>query len=104
MSPPRSLYRLTPDRVRSKTEEEIAGERLAAENERSARLRAVYEAIGLCVTAHKDGTLMLSWSLGTRTLPAVTGSESTVLRRIYAPDDAKSHRRAPRDSEDLPRP
>jgi len=84
---PLRLYRLTPDRVRSKTEEEIAGERLAAENERSVRLRWVYEAIRLAVTAHKDGTLVLRWSLGERALPAVTGSESSVLQRIYAPDD-----------------
>ena len=33
-----------------------------------------------------------------------TEFESTVLRRIYAPDGAKSHRPAPRDSGDLPRP
>jgi hypothetical protein len=85
---PLGLYRLTPDRVRPKTEEEIEGERLTAENERSARLRSVYEAIGLAVTAHKDGTLMLSWSFGGQTLPAVTGSESPALHRIYAPDVA----------------
>jgi len=85
---PLGLYRLTPGRVRPKTEEEVEGERLAAENERSARLRSVYETIGLAVTAHKDGTLVLRWSCGGQTLPAVTGSESTVLRRIYAPDDA----------------
>ena len=85
---PLGLIRLTPDRVRPKSIEEIEGERLAAENERSARLRLVYEAIGLAVIAHKDGTLVLRWSCGTRTLPAVTGSESPVLRRIYTPDDA----------------
>jgi hypothetical protein len=84
---PLGLYLLTPDRVRPKTEKEIEGERHAAENERSARLRWVYEAIGLAVTAHKDGTLLLRWSCGTRILPVVTGSESPVLRQIYAPDD-----------------
>jgi hypothetical protein len=84
---PLGLYLLTPDRVRPKTEKEIEGERLAAENERSARLRWVYEAIGLAVTAHKDGTLLLRWSCGTRSLPVVTGFESSVLRRIYAPDN-----------------
>ena len=82
---PRGLYRLTPDRIRRKTAGEIEGERLAAANERSARLRHVYEAIGLAVTAHKDGTLLLRWSCGERTLPAVTGSESPVLRRSYGP-------------------
>ena len=66
---------------------EIKGERSAAENERSARLRWVYEAIGFAVTAHKDGTLLLRWSCGTRTLPVVTGFESPVLRQIYAPGD-----------------
>jgi hypothetical protein len=84
---PLGLYLLTPDRLRPKTEKEIEGERLAAENERSARLRWVYEAIGLAVTAHKDGTLLLRWSCGKRTLPVVTGFESPVLRQIYAPDD-----------------
>ena len=52
----------TPDRVRRKTKEEIKGEHLAAENERTARLRSLYEAIGLTVTAHNDGTLLLRWS------------------------------------------
>ena len=73
--------------LQSKTEKEIEGERLAAENESSARLRWVYEAIGLAVTAHKVGTLLLRWSCGTRTLPVVTGFESPVLRRIYGPDN-----------------
>jgi site-specific DNA recombinase len=84
---PLGLIRLTPDSVRHKTNEEIEGERLAAENERSARLRWVYEAIGLAVTAHKDGTLVLRWSCGSQTLPAVTGFESPVLGRIYAPGE-----------------
>ena len=84
---PLGLYRLMPDRIRPKTKEELEGEQLTAENERSSRLRWVYEAIGLAVTAYKDGTLVLRWSLGEQTLPAVTGSESPVLRRIYAPDE-----------------
>ena len=84
---PLGFYLLTPDRVRPKTEKKIEGERLAAENERSARLCWVYEAIGLAVTAHKDGTLLLRWSCGTRSLPVVTGFESSVLRRIHAPDN-----------------
>jgi hypothetical protein len=83
---PLGLYLLTPERVRRKTAEEIEGERLAADNKRSARLRWVYEAIGLAVTAHKDGTLVLRWSCGKRTLPAVTGFESPVLGRTFAPD------------------
>jgi hypothetical protein len=84
---PLGLYLLTPDRVRPKTEKEIEGERLAAENKRSARLRWVYEAIGLAVTVHKDGTLLLRWSCGPRALPGVTSLESPVLRQIYVPDD-----------------
>ena len=59
-------YRLTADRVRRKAEGETEAERLAAENERAHRLRHVYEAIGLAVTARKDGTLVLRWSLGER--------------------------------------
>ena len=50
---PLGLYRLTPDRIRRKTGEEIEGELLTAENESSGRLRHVYEVIGLVVTAHK---------------------------------------------------
>ena len=84
---PRGIYRLAPERIRCKSAEEIEEERLAAENERSARLRFVYEAIGLAVTAHKDGTLLRWWSLGERALPAVTGSESPVLRRTYGPGE-----------------
>ena len=79
-------YRLTADSVRRKTEEETEAERLSAENERAHRLRHVYEAIGLAVTARKDGTLLLRWSLGKRALPNVTGSESPVLGRVFVPD------------------
>src|SRR5215208_3155811 len=61
--------------LQSKTEKEIEGERLAAENESSARLRWVYEAIGLAVTAHKVGTL-LRWSCGTRTFPLSQSSKA----------------------------
>jgi len=84
---PLRIYTLTPDRIRPKTAEEIEGERLAAENERSARLRHVYEAIGLAVTAHKDGTLLLRWSCGERALPSVTERESPLFGRAFAPDD-----------------
>lgn len=82
---PLGLYRLTPERIRRKTEEETEDERLAADSERAHRLRHVYEAIGLAVTAHKDGTLVLRWSLGEKTLPSVTGFESPVLGRVFTP-------------------
>ena len=49
-----------------------------AENERSAQLRSVYAAIGISVTVHKNGTLVLRWSRGARTLPGVTDSERPV--------------------------
>ena len=45
---------------------------------------ALYEAIGLTVTAHKDGMLLLRWPVGERALPSVTGSESPVLGRLFA--------------------
>ncbi len=73
---------MTPDSIQRKTEEEIEGERLAAENERSSRLRVVYEAINLAVTAYKDGTLLLRWSFGERILPVVTEFESPTLREL----------------------
>ena len=56
---PLGLYRLTPEKIRHKTKEETEGDILAAENERANRLRRVYEAIELVVTARKDGTLVL---------------------------------------------
>lgn len=80
------LYRLTSERIRRKTREDIEGERLAADNERAHRPRHVYEAIGLAVTAHKNETLLLRWSIGGRALPAVTGSESSVLGSIFRPE------------------
>ncbi|MDP9439722.1 MAG: hypothetical protein M3P49_13445, partial [Actinomycetota bacterium] len=66
-----------------KTEWETEGERLSAENRRAHRLRRVYEAIGLALTAHKDGTLVVARG---RILPSVTGSDSPVLGRVFAAD------------------
>ena len=92
---PLGLYRLTPDRIRRKTGEEIEGELLTAENERSGRLRHVYEVIGLVVTAHKDGTLLLRWSLGERILPAVTEYERA---RISDESSRRTRRGSPAGS------
>ena len=50
------------------------GGRIEAYNARSARLRDLYQSLGLSVVVHKDGTLEFSSSLGApaRVLPGVT--------------------------------
>jgi hypothetical protein len=55
------IYELTPDRIRFLSEEEIAEKRRAAEEERSARYRSVYDDLQLSLTAHRDGTLEIRW-------------------------------------------
>ena len=60
---PLGAYRLTPERVLFLSEEELAGKRREAETERAARLVELYEMLNLRVTAHKDGTLEVTWGL-----------------------------------------
>jgi hypothetical protein len=49
---------------RERTPEEKEGLRLTEERERAERYRGVYTSLGLSVTAHKDGTLELTWRAG----------------------------------------
>jgi hypothetical protein len=55
------IYELTPERIRFLSEEEIAQKRRAAEEERSARYRSVYDDLRLSLTAYRDGTLEIRW-------------------------------------------
>jgi site-specific DNA recombinase len=61
---PLGIYRLTTDRIRHLTEEEVTRREQEAEDERAARYRAAYEDLGLRVIAHPDGTLEASWGFG----------------------------------------
>jgi hypothetical protein len=75
------IYRLTPDRIRHLSEEELAEKRHAAEEERRARYRAVYEDLRLSVTAHRDGTLELRWAGGESALEPQVLQERSVSKR-----------------------
>ena len=61
---PLGLYRLRPDRVRLRSDEDTEG-------------------------AHTNGTLVLRWSCGERTLPAVMGFKSSVLRYALRHDEGR---------------
>ena len=61
---PLGAYTLTPERVRERTNVEIEEIRRERQRERAARLRALYQVLGLSVIAHSDGTLDVSWGAG----------------------------------------
>ncbi len=75
---PLGLYRPTAEHFRLLSQEEQEAERLVANNRRSEKLRRAYEAIGLTVTAHKDGTLVCRWSFGEQSLPGVKSFERSL--------------------------
>lgn len=77
---PLGLHRLTPEGFRHLTDEELAAERLRADNERRARLREIYEAIGLRCTLRPDGTIEAAWRLeeGVVSLPGVNTVERSL--------------------------
>lgn len=81
---PLGAYTLTPERIRHRSAEEIRELERAARDERAARLREIYEAVGLTVTAHRDGTLVCRWAFGERVLPIVTEFESPILRELFS--------------------
>ena len=66
MENPLGLYTLAPESIRCLDEEELAEKRRAAEEERSARYRSIYEDLRLGVTAHRDATLEIRWVGGER--------------------------------------
>jgi hypothetical protein len=57
---PLGIYTLTPDRIRSLSEEEVASRRRAAEVARGARFRELYAMLGLRAAVHTDGTLEIT--------------------------------------------
>jgi hypothetical protein len=61
-----NIYSLTPERVRHRTTEEREELRLAKEQERGRRYRAIYDLLGLKVVAQRDGTLEVSGAFGLR--------------------------------------
>ena len=65
---PLGIYKLTPDRIRHLSEEEIERREREARARRSQGFRDLYEALDLRVVAHKDRTLEVSWKGGETTL------------------------------------
>lgn len=63
---PLGIYKLTAERIRHLSEEEI--ERREARARRSQGFRDLYEALDLRVVAHKDCTLEITWGGGQTTL------------------------------------
>jgi len=61
---PLGMYRLTPDRIRHLSEDEIEKREREAGDEKAARYRGMYEDLGLKVIAHPDGTLEAGWRFG----------------------------------------
>ena len=59
---------VTPQTLRQRSDEEMRQARREAQRSGGERWRALYEMLGLKVTAHPDGTLVLEWSAGQRTL------------------------------------
>jgi hypothetical protein len=57
---PLAIYTLTPDKIRSLSEEEVASRRRAAEAARGARFRELYAMLGLRAAIHADGTLEIT--------------------------------------------
>jgi site-specific DNA recombinase len=80
-----NVYKLTPERVRQRTPEEMEELRDAEERERGRRYRAVYDMLGLKVVARKDRTLEVSGTFGLRDMEC--GGEPTSVRRSVTGQD-----------------
>lgn len=72
------LYTVAPDSIRYKDDAELEQESQQSDNERAHKLRSLYDQLGLQVTAHKDGTLDLVWSVGSTILPSDNVSERSL--------------------------
>jgi hypothetical protein len=57
---PLGVFTLTPDSIRSLSEEELEQKRLDAETTRAARFREIYAMIGLQAAVHPSGALDIS--------------------------------------------
>ena len=65
---PLGIYKLTPERIRHRSEEEIGRHEREARARRSQGFRDLYAALNLRVVAHKDRTLEVTWGGGQTTL------------------------------------
>ena len=61
---PFGIYTLTPEHIRERTSEELEEHIREQQRMRGERLQALYEALGLSVVTHRDGTLDISWGAG----------------------------------------
>ena len=86
---PLGIYTLTSDRIRHLPEEEVERKEREAEDERSARYRAIYEDLGLRVVARPDGTMEASWRLGEAVLRV--GSDTSPNRHATKLFHATEH-------------
>jgi len=86
---PLGIYTLTSDRIRHLPEEEVERKEREAEDERSARYRAIYEDLGLRLVARPDGTLEASWRLGEAVLRV--GSDTSPNRHATKHFHATEH-------------
>jgi hypothetical protein len=86
---PLGIYTLTSDRIRHLPEEEVERKEREAEDERSARYRAIYEDLGLRVVARPDDTLEASWRLGEAVLRV--GSDTSPNRHATKHFHATEH-------------
>jgi hypothetical protein len=59
--PLRGLYTITPERIRTLPDEELAQKRSAAEEKRAERFRELYAMLNLRVICHKDRSLEVTW-------------------------------------------
>jgi site-specific DNA recombinase len=80
-----SVYKLTPERVRKRTPEEIEELRDEEERERGRRYRAVYDMLGLKIVARKDRTLEVSGTFGLRDMEC-GGEPTSVWRSVTGQD------------------
>jgi hypothetical protein len=62
------IFPVSPEMFRERTLEEMEEMRLAEERERGRRYRAMYELLGLKVTASKDKTLEVRGTFGVRSM------------------------------------
>jgi hypothetical protein len=81
------IFPISPEVFRERTPEEMQELREKQERERGQRYRAMYELLGLKVTASKDKTLEVRGTFGVRNVRL--GSEPSATRNAVAGTDAR---------------
>jgi hypothetical protein len=84
-------YRLTPERIRHLSEEELEQQWRAAADEEAARYRAMYDALGFRVVAHPDFTLEVEWNFGKEPKLLRTENDASPNRHATAHFHATEH-------------